>query len=287
MKRYRDEKIPIDKFELSMDIVTPTTGYLFDSIDKWFDIALQNGVRELAYRNLGYHSSFNIFKLLTAKCLREVVLRNCNLVYFCSLPSGHVGNCHSLRKLSLTSVTLDDNMLQGLLANYPLIENLIIRHFCGWKKCEVRNLQKIKSLKIMIEKEQLVKIQAPTLENLTYSSFFLEKLNIVEYPNLKSLKLFGEFASTRLNIGRSESLKVLKIKNLNIFYSQKIEVDAPNLVSLEYGGEYLPQIKLSKESSKFKNLILYSCRCMIHVKFGISIKFYLMVSSFTSYLHMW
>uniref|UniRef100_K4CUW8 F-box domain-containing protein n=1 Tax=Solanum lycopersicum TaxID=4081 RepID=K4CUW8_SOLLC len=43
MKRYMDEKIPIDKFELSMDIVTPTTGYLFDSIDKWLDVALQNG----------------------------------------------------------------------------------------------------------------------------------------------------------------------------------------------------------------------------------------------------
>lgn len=39
MKRYRDEKIPIDKFELSMDIPIPT-GYLFYWIDKWLDIAL-------------------------------------------------------------------------------------------------------------------------------------------------------------------------------------------------------------------------------------------------------
>uniref|UniRef100_M1CJ57 F-box family protein n=1 Tax=Solanum tuberosum TaxID=4113 RepID=M1CJ57_SOLTU len=238
MKRYMDGKIPIDKFELFIDITTPT-GYLFFLIDRWLDIALQNGVRDLVYINLGYHSSFNIFEMLTAKYLRELVLGNCNLVYFFSLPTSHVGNCHSLRKLSLTNVTLDDDMLQGLLSNYPLIENLIILYCHGRKKLEVRNLQKIRSLSITIGREQSVKIQAPTLEHLSYFSYSLEELDIAEYPNLKSLELSGCFAPRRINIGRSESLRVLKIKNVHIFYSQKIEVDAPNLVLLEYEVSHL------------------------------------------------
>uniref|UniRef100_M1DS32 ZF-HD homeobox protein n=1 Tax=Solanum tuberosum TaxID=4113 RepID=M1DS32_SOLTU len=166
IKRYRDEKIPIDKFELSIDIGKPT-GYIFFSIDKWFDIALQNGF-------------------------------------------------------------------------------------------EVRNLQNIRSLHIMIEKKQSVEIEAPTLEYLSYSSYSLDELDIVEYPNLESLELSGSFASRRFKIGRSKSLRVLKINNLRINNCQKIEVDAPNLVSLEYEGDYLPQLKLAKESSKFKNLIFNS-----------------------------
>ncbi|WMV47477.1 hypothetical protein MTR67_040862, partial [Solanum verrucosum] len=255
MKRYRDEKIPIDKFELSMDIVTPTS-YLSFSIDKWLDIALQSGVREVVYRNLRYHSSFYIFKMLTAKYFRELVLRNCILVYFSSLPTSHVGNCHSLRKLSLNNVTVDDNMLQGLLTNYPLIDNLIILHCRGWKKFEGRNLQKIRSLSITIKSEQLVKIQAPTLEHLSYSIYFLGKLDIAEYLNLKSLELFGPCYSRRVNTGRSESLRDLKINNLLICYCQKIEVDAPNLVSLEYEGDDILQLKLAKESSNFKKLTL-------------------------------
>ncbi|XP_015087189.1 F-box/FBD/LRR-repeat protein At1g13570-like [Solanum pennellii] len=287
MKRYMDEKIPIDKFELSMEIVTPTTGYLFSSIDKWLDIALQNGVRELVYRNLEYHSSFNIFKMLTAKCLREVVLRNCNLVYFSSLPSGHVGNCHSLRKLSLTSVTVDDNMLQGLLANYPLIENLIIRHCRGWKKCEVRNLQKIRSLCITIKSEQVVKIEAPTLEHLSYSSYVLGKLDIGEYPNLKSLELFGPCYSTRVNIGRSESLRDLKINNLLLCCCQKIEVDAPNLVSLEYEGSDIPQLELAKESSNFNKLTLNFNKNSFNVGWFYLLMEFLLNSEFLSNSTSW
>uniref|UniRef100_M0ZWX7 Uncharacterized protein n=1 Tax=Solanum tuberosum TaxID=4113 RepID=M0ZWX7_SOLTU len=148
-------------------------------------------------------------------------------------------------------------MLQGLLANYPLIDNLIIRHCHGWKKIEVWNLQKIRSLSITIESdEQFVKIQAPTLEHLSYSSNSLEKLDIAEYPNLKSLELSGLSYSRRVDIGRSESLRDLKINNVLFLYPQKIEVDAPNLVSLEYEGDDIPQLKLAKESSKFNNLTL-------------------------------
>ncbi|KAG5584819.1 hypothetical protein H5410_045253 [Solanum commersonii] len=225
MKRYMDGKIPIDKFELFIDNATPTV-YLFFLIDRWLDIALQNSVRDLVYINLGYHSSFNISKMLTAKYLRELVLRNCNLVYFFSLPTSHVGNCHSLRKLSLTNVTLDDDMLQGLFSNYPLIENLIIFYCHGWKKLEVRNLQTIRSLSITIGREQSVKIQEPTLKHLSYSSYSLEELDIAEYPTMKSLELSGCFAPRRINIGRSESMR-------------KIEVDAPNLVLLEYEVSHL------------------------------------------------
>ncbi|KAH0640087.1 hypothetical protein KY285_036673 [Solanum tuberosum] len=181
MERYRKGKIPIERFEL--------LEYFADSqevlplIDKWLDIALQNGVKNLFLKFTSYPTP--ILTILAGKSLRELVLWGCTLTPF-SLSRGVV-NCNSLRKLSLSYVTLDENMLDTLFNSCPLIVSFILEYCSGL----TMTLRKIKS----------------------------------------------------------DSLKVLKIHHL---YGIE-EIDAPNLVSLDYVANQIPELKIARESSQLKH----------------------------------
>ncbi|KAK4721998.1 hypothetical protein R3W88_012231 [Solanum pinnatisectum] len=212
MDRYRDGKIPIDKFELSYSDFS----LISQPIDKWLDIALQNGVND-------------------------------------------VTNCNSLRNLSLTHVKLDENMLQTLLNCCPSIVRFIFDYCWGFKKIELLNLQKIKSVSIKArEQNELVKIQAPTLEHLTYDGYLSGKLDIVECQNLKSLdisyvRISDEFLQNL--ICGSQSLKDLKIQNCGDIE----EIDSCNLESLEYMGYKIPKLKIARQLKHLKiNLQCFS-----------------------------
>ncbi|KAM3199656.1 hypothetical protein P3L10_032016 [Capsicum annuum] len=250
MQRYRDSKIPIDKFEISNCCFNFEFSY---RMDKWIDVALQNGVKGIVYGspNLCIPSyCFPIIKVLAAKYLRELVLNNCDIMCV-SLSSG-AENCHSLRKLSLSDVWLDEN-------------------FMGLRKIELLHLQKIKLISIVTIGNHLVKIQAPTLEHLSFSNYSSENLDIVECQNLKSLELSeveisdGFFDNL---ISKSQSLKVLKIQycsgireidtsNLEVLKIVNCSgirvIDSSNLVSLEYIGAQIPQLKKTSESSQLKH----------------------------------
>ncbi|XP_060182102.1 putative F-box/LRR-repeat protein At4g00320 [Lycium barbarum] len=190
MKRYSDGKIPIEKFELSDSNYSREAFLLFD---KWLDIALQNGVKDLVLRVPPYTSyPLPIFTILAAKSLRQLDLDGCNLMSV-SLSSGTT-NCHSLRKLSLSFLNLDENMLQTLLNSCPLIISFIFHYCDGLEKIELLNLQKIKSVSVKTFGNQRVKIEAPTLEHLFY--FGVEEeypmLDIIDAPNLVSLEYIGD-----------------------------------------------------------------------------------------------
>ncbi|XP_047264057.1 F-box/LRR-repeat protein 25-like, partial [Capsicum annuum] len=172
MERYKDRKIPIGKFELSNYYAN---SQVFPLIDEWLHIALQNGVKDLVVKCPLY--PLPIFTILGAKSLRELVLVGCTLLPD-SLYSGVV-SCNSLRKLSLSSVRLDENMFQTLLNSCPLVVSVTLEYCSG--------LEKIKS----------------------------------------------------------DSLKVLKIQ----YCGEIWEIDAPNLVTLEYICRYqIPQLKIVRES---------------------------------------
>ncbi|KAK4732443.1 hypothetical protein R3W88_025431 [Solanum pinnatisectum] len=128
---------------------------------------------------------------------KELVLRGSNLKNV-SLSSGVV-KCNSLRKLTLSDVVLDENMLQTLFNSCPFIVSFIFDSCYGLKKIELlNNLQKIKSVLIWKAGNQLVKIQAPTLEHLSYVTEpeTSPKLDIVDAPNLVSLVYKGNLVPT-------------------------------------------------------------------------------------------
>ncbi|XP_049347726.1 putative F-box/LRR-repeat protein At3g59170 [Solanum verrucosum] len=279
MERYRQTKIPIEKFQLSVTILSLHRPFVFPQMDKWLGIALQNGVKDLSCEVSLPSYPFPIFTFLAPKSLRELVLLGCNLIldHSLSITTTQVISCHSLRKLSLTEVGLDDNMLRALLNCCPLIDDFIIEHCRLLTKIELRNLQNIKSVSISCCKNQSVTIQTPTLQHLSYFGCFLEDspvLDIVECRNLKSLQLIDmrisegflqclistsqflerltlDYVSTRLErfkICGSPSVKFLAIENCKGLQ----EIDAPNLVSLEYDEDQIPELKVAKRCRQLK-----------------------------------
>uniref|UniRef100_M0ZWU1 Hero resistance protein n=1 Tax=Solanum tuberosum TaxID=4113 RepID=M0ZWU1_SOLTU len=183
IERYRKGKIPIERFELLENINDSHKDFYFPLIDKWLDIALQNGVKDLFLEFTSYPTP--ILTILAGKSLRELVLCYCTLMPV-SLSSGVV-NCNSLRKLSLSHVTLDENTFDTLFNSCPLIVSFILEYCSGL----TMTLRKIKS----------------------------------------------------------DSLKVLKIHQL---YAIE-EIDAPNLVSLDYMGNQIPELKMARESSQLEH----------------------------------
>ncbi|XP_059310002.1 putative F-box/LRR-repeat protein At5g41840 [Lycium ferocissimum] len=232
MERYRNEKIPIEKLKF----VSRWYCYreIIPLIDKSLDIALKNGVKDLVLDlpNIKLYP-LPIFKILATKSLRELVLEGCNLKHG-SISSGVV-NCDSLRKLSLSYICLDENMLQALLNSCPFIISFILEYCYGLERIELLNLQNIKSISIRTrrDKNQLVKIQAPTLEHLSYCGYSLEKLDVVECQNLKSL----DISDVMICNG----------------FLQNLISRSPNLVSLEYKGDQAPELTTTKKSSQLKH----------------------------------
>ncbi|KAM3356903.1 F-box/LRR-repeat protein 25-like [Capsicum galapagoense] len=206
MERYKDRKIPIGKFELSNYYAN---SQVFPLIDEWLDIALQNGVKDLVVKCPLY--PLPIFTILGAKSLRELVLVGCTLLPD-SLYSGVV-SCNSLRKLSLSSVRLDENMFQALLNSCPLVVSVTLEYCSG--------LEKIKS----------------------------------------------------------DSLKVLKIQ----YCGEIWEIDAPNLVTLEYICRYqIPQLKIVRESRQLKHS-KFILHCLGHINVAWSCKLRKFLSNLTSW----
>ncbi|PHT39103.1 hypothetical protein CQW23_22676 [Capsicum baccatum] len=231
MERYRDENIPIERFELSKSY-SSCSPRIVPMFYRWLDVALQNGVKYLVFRirNL----PLPIFTILAAKSLQELVLTNCDLT--CASLSSGVVNCPSLRKLSL-------------------IKNNINQH---------------------------IKIQAPTLEHLSYSGYPLEELNIVECQNLKSLELSHMYIydpSFYNLISRCQSLKVLKFQHC--WCTGRIE--APNLVSLEYMGDQIPELKIARESSQLEHSKIILLRCYDNIDAAWFCKLRKFLSNLTSW----
>ncbi|KAK4732144.1 hypothetical protein R3W88_025132 [Solanum pinnatisectum] len=190
MERYRDGKIPIERFELSDSSYSQE---IFPLFDKWLHIALQNGVKDIIFGVPRYTSyTIPIFTIFAAKSLRELVLNGFNLK---RVPlSSDVANYNSLRKLSLSHINLDDNMLQTLLDRCSLIVSLVLEHCFGLEKIELLNLQKIKLVTITAFTNLHVKIEAPTLEHLYYfdAGEGYPMLDIINAPNLVSLEYIGD-----------------------------------------------------------------------------------------------
>ncbi|KAM3327051.1 hypothetical protein P3S67_002177 [Capsicum chacoense] len=246
MERYWKEKIPIEKLELSQ--YHNDSHEVFPLIDKWLDIALQNGVKYLIFRVSKF--SLPIFTILAEKSLRELVVWGCTLMPV-SLSSCVVMNCNSLRKLSLSFVTLDESILQTLPNSCPLIVSFILKFCSGWR-LDVTECQNLKSL---------------DLTNVTISDGFLQKF-ISRSQFLESL-ILDDLSDVweRFNTCKSQSLKIRNCDGIK-------EIDATNLISIEYQGKQTPELKIARESCHQKHSkIVLSCFRLDAALFGKLRKF--------------
>ncbi|KAF3665627.1 hypothetical protein FXO38_09481 [Capsicum annuum] len=155
---------------------------MFPLIDKWLDIALQNGVKDLYLTLISY--PLPIVAILGAKSLRELVLVGFTLIPD-SLYSGAV-SCNSLRKIYISSVRFDENVFQTLLNSCPLIVSVILGYCSGLEKIKSDSL---KFLKIQYCGD-IWEIDAPNLASLEYTCRYqIPQLKIVrESRQLKHSK---------------------------------------------------------------------------------------------------
>ncbi|WMV47111.1 hypothetical protein MTR67_040496 [Solanum verrucosum] len=114
-----------------------------------------------------------------------------------SLSSGVV-NCNSLRKISLSNVRLDENMLQTLLNSCLLIVSFIVENCSGMKVLKIKS-DSLKVLKV-IQYYKICDIDAPKLVSLDYTGSEIPELNIArESSQLKNSKIFLNGVLSSLN----------------------------------------------------------------------------------------
>lgn len=251
MERYRDQKIPIEKLELSY---STRSNEFFPLFDKWLDIALQNGVKYLVFRVSSREAyPLPMLTILATKSLRELVLTGCEL-HCDSSSSGGVVNCNSLRKLSLTRVNLGENTLQILLNSCRFIDTLILDS-CPWlKKIEIlNNLPKIKSVSIRHSDQlQLVKIEAPSLEHLYY--FTGAEKFCIDAPNLVSWEYTGfKFPATFLDANLQRGC-----------YPKRFVLDSTSKTIADFMDVLMHMMRWSYSTSHGSNKLLH--RQLIEVK---------------------
>ncbi|WMV26215.1 hypothetical protein MTR67_019600 [Solanum verrucosum] len=259
MNRYRDEKIPIDKFELSYSYNPEVP----QPIDKWLFIALENDVKSIFYRVPNF--ALSIFIILEAKSLRELVVECSKLMPVILFSSG-IPYCTSLRKLSLTRVKLDEYMLQTLLNCCPLIANFIFEYCIGLEEKLISKSQLLKDLKIQYCKGE-VEIDSSNLESIEYMGYEIPKLKIAR--QLKKLKM-DHYCSGSLKAAWFYNLRKFlsnsaSCPQVSLWFSQCNEI---NLTDLQlHHGVATPKVDVlnvscrwtNGECATFLDALLWSC----------------------------
>ncbi|XP_025888781.2 FBD-associated F-box protein At5g38590-like [Solanum lycopersicum] len=267
MRRYWDGKIPIQKFELSVETFIENSHevLLVPMIDKWLGVVLRNGVKHLT---ISSYPLF-IFAILAVNSVRKLVLEYCTL-----LPSVVVVNCNSLRKLSLSYLTCDENMLQTLLSSCPLIESFTFD--CCWG-LETMNTQKIKSVSLKFLKIQncggIWEIDAPNLVSLKYAWKDIPQIKIVsESTQLKYSRIVFKLSESD-NVYAAWFCKLRKFLSNSISWSEVRTVSYRasdiNIQNLQVDhNDSNPHVNVldvtiiwnNRESSTFVDALVWSCQ---------------------------
>ncbi|TXG69039.1 hypothetical protein EZV62_003974 [Acer yangbiense] len=268
--RFCQLNIAMQKFRLLirlLDVEAPSSLLL----DKWIGLAIENNVKELDFT---FHCRRDIGPLLytlprstllytlprsifTAKSVTTLNIFGCKLVQLCDGI-----RLHSLKSLTLNEVCINEECLQKLTAQCPLLEDLVLSHCLGFRHIYIFNACKLKIINIRQLPKDLesIKIVVPSLQQFILECVFIRQvptvIDMVECPNLKVLKVSG-VAFTDQGFHRLiskfpllESLYVCQcylleqitissnlLKNLGINACPRLEdidVDTPNLLSFSF-----------------------------------------------------
>lgn len=238
-------------------------------VDRWIRLAVENGVRELDFENI---TDENTVYTLPQAIFSANSVTNLRLVW-CRLeqPFDSIMLC-SLKKLTLERVCLDEQMVQKLATECPLLEDLCFSNCWGLKHLCVSKASKLKIMEIrsFSEEIEIVEISVPSLQQLTLLFYGARRPRVVEVarsPHLKKLDLVSVyFADNEFNhlISKFPSLEDLfvtrcclpgkikissnQLKNLlfrSCKYLKAIDVDAPNLLLFTYEFNPIPIISIN------------------------------------------
>ncbi|OMO73919.1 hypothetical protein COLO4_26803 [Corchorus olitorius] len=207
LKQIQDRKALIQRFQL--DLLRTRELHRYFNYDQFMELANKNLIKILILRGLPpliksphYHVSLP-WATFASNSFSVVKIRGCDL--------GPEINSKfpCLRVLSLTFVKLDEEIIDSLLANCPLLETLTLQleyyddycahELCNLAKIKLRNLPKLKKATIggvdKMEIESLDHIQVIVLhcKSGPYDIGDEKLINLVCCDSIKELRLYSMF----------------------------------------------------------------------------------------------
>ncbi|KAJ4718101.1 F-box/LRR-repeat protein [Melia azedarach] len=257
LTRFYKSKLCIQKLRLYIQL--PNVKKSSPLVDKWIELAISNGVREL---DLEIVSDINTKYALppamfSAKFLTSLILSGCKLE---QCPDSI--SFHSLKELTLKKLCIRGKMLQKLTSECPVLEGLFIYDCRDLNYLCISKALKLKIMRVALAPGDFerVKIIAPILQQFSFSyngrtTPFV--VDMVGCPRLHKLMLsdailkeqeFQRFLSNfplleDLSLFYCEHVKGLTVssshlRNLELRGSdfKAIDIDTPNLLSFSYSS---------------------------------------------------
>ena len=276
LSRYKDENIGITTF-------TFYCGSSFcrrSLLDSCIQLIKENGLRNL---NIGLPRRDVPQSVFKVKSLLDLTLRICRLWH------PKVIMCHKLKRLELSEVCLDDEMLENIVRSCPLIEILEIIWCDGIRNLNVTNLHNLKRLRLEgVQRDPMVPSELTLGEhkyqNLT--SLLLRDVRINDnffvklgdrFPRLENLSIQLCEDVQRIKIS-SPSLKTIQlVNNVRLMEAQ---FDAPSIVLFKYHdnigqNEIFPELSFTTTSGGWVSDICIECNGSIDASWFLKLKGFL------------
>lgn len=309
--RFCKYKFSMQKFKLFL--VLPDLE-LSSHLDKWVQKVIENGAKEVDFGidlpgYLHFKKPYSMpDAIFAAKSVTVLKLFGCNV----KLEESFCIKLHSLQKLALKEVQMDDHLLRRIVTCCPLIEDISLRFCWGFKKIQVFELLRLKKFEIYshLSKPESVEIKSPSLESF-HCSFTVRSVkpivSVDACQGLKSLILSGSFVTElllqdlvpkfhvleSLRVGDCPVLKKVKIsswrlKSLEIHSCENImdiEINTPNLLSCKYCGSVVPVSLINAPSCHWQ--VEFSLTNTLDILWYMTLKEFLAKLNQLVYLHVY
>ncbi|XP_027120898.1 putative F-box/FBD/LRR-repeat protein At5g44950 [Coffea arabica] len=269
LQRYHENEYGIDSLKLEINAFKfPSLAP--DHVNAWLQIAAETGVKSLNICINDYYYCYPI--------LPKAIFEATSLVELCLSGQSELEpevikmiRCHSLRKLCLVDVRLDEMMLEKIMSSCPLIEVLEISLCVGLANVKLSKLQELKECRIVLRNIGCVEIEAPGLKDFycwnsivrsylrplppirMYTCNNLKRLSLNDigikdefflgiagnFPHLEELAIQDCYHLQTIKIS-SHSIKII---NLGFAVDRGFKeacIDVPSIVRFEYKGNFIP-----------------------------------------------
>uniref|UniRef100_A0A2P2LVS2 Uncharacterized protein n=1 Tax=Rhizophora mucronata TaxID=61149 RepID=A0A2P2LVS2_RHIMU len=262
LQRFSKLNFRLKKFRLSISLIGSE---LCSTVDKWIELAIGCGVREfILHVKTDEDGNYTVPEtVLSAKCISNLDICGCSWMH----PFARYNiQLQFLENLSLDHVHVNEEMIQKLTKECPLLENLSLLNCWGLKRFDLSKLIKLKDICLVVKDLESIKIVAPSLQTFILHTGIgteLCMIDMVECKNLRSLHLLcvkiadQEFHNLISMFSLLEHLVVhhcaylgkvnissKQLKSLTLLYNtqlEDVEIDTPNLLQFSYRSCKVPQ----------------------------------------------
>ncbi|KAI9160917.1 hypothetical protein LWI28_012788 [Acer negundo] len=133
LSRFSDLNLRMQKFMLNICVVVDVQ-IMSPVLENWLRSAIECGVEELELDFLGTKDTEVIYTLpqimFSAKSTNTIKLRGCKL----EQPSNNITRLLSLKSLTLNEVCMQEETIQKLIGQCPLLEKISLKNCWGFKR---------------------------------------------------------------------------------------------------------------------------------------------------------